>query len=45
MKYVSTRDNKTIVIVAPRILLAQQLCEEFMEVLTGVVFTSKNVLT
>ena len=38
------RDNKTIVIVAPRILLAQQLCEEFMEVLTGVVFTSKNVL-
>ncbi len=38
------RDNKTIVIVAPRILLAQQLCKEFMEILTGAVLTSKNVL-
>jgi len=38
------RDNKTIVIVAPRILLAQQLCAEFMEVLTGVMLTDKNVL-
>jgi len=38
------RDNKTILIVAPRILLAQQLCEEFMEILTGAVLTSKNVL-
>ena len=38
------RDNKTIVVVAPRILLAQQLCKEFMEVLTGAMLTDKNVL-
>ena len=38
------RDNKTIVIVAPRILLAQQLCKEFMEILTGAMLTDKNVL-
>ena len=30
------RDNKTIVIVAPRILLAQQLCAEFIEHITNV---------
>ena len=29
-------ERKTIVIVAPRILLAQQLCEEFLEQITGV---------
>ena len=30
------RDNKTIVIVAPRILLAQQLCAEFVEHITNI---------
>ena len=31
-----TNIPKTIVVVAPRILLAQQLCEEFLEQITGV---------
>ena len=28
--------RRTFVVVAPRILLAQQLCEEFLEQITGV---------
>ena len=35
-EFTRTNISQTIVVVAPRILLAQQLCEEFLEQITGV---------
>ena len=43
-EFTRTNISQTIVVVAPRILLAQQLCEEFLEQIKNVDVLHQNIL-